>query len=81
MSEAAQKQALDALKVRIFDLGESLTAEQDFKLNFFTELFGILGLEQEQANDVEAYKSKIKELKAFFDAGQPQAIIDVEPTV
>lgn len=63
----AQKQ-LDALKVRIFDLSESLKAEQDFKQTFFTELFGILELTEEQANDVSAYTAKIKELKAAYVA-------------
>lgn len=58
---------LNALKVRIFDAQEQLSQTNQFQNEFFGHLSQMLGIDQEQAKDPNAYLSVIGELVKFHN--------------
>lgn len=54
---------LNELKVRIFDLSESLQERNQFEADFFNALADLLDIEESQRNNVQLYIDKVIELK------------------
>lgn len=55
---------INSLKVRLFDLQETIQSEREFHSKVFSHLADLLGIEEEKRSDVQVYFAAIEALQA-----------------